>query len=221
VLNFSVLRYNPDRHIDYDPGLGILDVVDEYDHIESLYFNGGADEKEKDLLRAYEIAQPKSVRTRLPMQVPYRHLVHVVQTAETFEGVLTIINRTEGLMPPAPEDIEVLRERCDCVRYWLDNFAPDEVKFAIAKEMPAVELSAQEKTYLSVLHKALTEAAWDPDTIHNAVYDNAKVAGILPKVAFQALYKIFVSRTSGPRLGYFLSTLDREFVMKRLAEASA
>ncbi len=22
VLNFSVLRYNPDRHIDYDPGLG-------------------------------------------------------------------------------------------------------------------------------------------------------------------------------------------------------
>ena len=39
--------------------------------------------------------------------------------------------------------------------------------------------------------------------------------------AFQALYKVFVSRTSGPRLGYFLSTLDREFVMKRLAEASA
>ena len=61
-------------------------MVDEYDHIESLYFNGGADEKEKDLLRAYEIAQPKSVRTTLLMQVPYRHLVHVVQTAEHSMG---------------------------------------------------------------------------------------------------------------------------------------
>jgi lysyl-tRNA synthetase class 1 len=71
------------------------------------------------------------------------------------------------------------------------------------------------------LHDALINASWDPDTIHNAVYDNAKGANILPKMAFQALYKIFVSRTSGPRLGYFLSTLDRAFVMKRLAEASA
>jgi lysyl-tRNA synthetase class 1 len=155
------------------------------------------------------------------MQVPYRHLVHVVQTADTFEGIMKIINRTEGLMPPAPEDVEVLKERCDCVRYWLEMFAPDEVKFAIAKEMPAVELSAQEKTYFSLLRTTLTSASWDPDTIHNAVYDNAKTAEILPKMAFQALYKIFVSRTSGPRLGYFLSTLDREFVMKRLAEAAA
>ena len=196
-------------------------MVDEYDHIESLYFKGGADEKEKDLLRAYEIAQPKSVRTNLPMQVPYRHLVHVVQTAETFEGIMKIIDRTEGLMPPTPEDMEVLKERCECVRYWLDNFAPDEVKFAVAKEMPAVELTGPEKTYFSLLHTALNGANWDPDAIHNAVYDNAKEAGILPKAAFQALYKIFVSRTSGPRLGYFLSTLDKSFVMKRLSEASA
>jgi len=84
-----------------------------------------------------------------------------------------------------------------------------------------VELSAQEKAYFSLLQAALSGANWDPDTIHNAVYDNAKGSGILPKVAFQGLYKIFVSHPSGPRLGYFLSTLDREFVMKRLAEASA
>jgi lysyl-tRNA synthetase class 1 len=155
------------------------------------------------------------------MQVPYRHLVHVVQTADSFEGIMTIINRTEGLMPPSPEDLDVLRERCDCVRYWLDNFAPEEVKFAIAKDMPAVQLSPEEKAYFSVLRDALADASWDPDTIHNAVYDNAKGSGILPKMAFQGLYKIFVSRTSGPRLGYFLSTLDRKFVIDRLAKASA
>ena len=155
------------------------------------------------------------------MLVPYRHLVHVVQTAENFDGIMKIINRTEGLMPPAPEDLEVLRERCDCVRYWLEMFAPDEIKFAIAKQMPQVELTAQEKNYFSILKAALAEASWDPDTIHNAVYDNTKGAEIPPKMAFQALYKIFVSRTSGPRLGYFLSTLDRDFVITRLAEASA
>ena len=64
--------------------------------------------------------------------------------------------------------------------------------------MPKVDLSAQEKAYFSALKNALAEANWDPDTIHNAVYDNAKGSELPPKMAFQGLYKIFVSRTSGP-----------------------
>ena len=88
--------------------------------------------------------------------------------------------------------------------------------------MPTVELSAQEKGYFTGLHPSAQRQGPGTRTPYTMpCYDNAKVAGILPKAAFQGLYKIFVSRTSGPRLGYFLSTLDREFVMKRLAEASA
>ncbi len=102
VLNFSVLRYNPERHIDYDPGLGILDTVDEYDRVEALYFTGGAEDKDKDLLRAYEIAQAKCVRDKLPLHVPYRHLVSLVQITEDFDGVMEILMRAEGIVEIAP-----------------------------------------------------------------------------------------------------------------------
>lgn len=41
VLNYLFLRVNPYKAIDYDPSIGILDIVDEYDRIERLLFSGG------------------------------------------------------------------------------------------------------------------------------------------------------------------------------------
>ncbi len=84
--------------------MGILDIVDEYDRVEALYFTGGAEDKDKDLLRAYEIAQAKCVRDKLPLQVPYRHLVSMVQITEDFDGVMEILMRTEGIVEIAPAD---------------------------------------------------------------------------------------------------------------------
>ncbi len=73
VMNYIVLRVNPNRHIDYDAGLGILDMVDEYDRVENMYYCGGCEERDRDLLRGYELSQPEGPRSKLPLQVPYRH----------------------------------------------------------------------------------------------------------------------------------------------------
>lgn len=219
VLAFSVMRYSPDRHIDYDPGLGILDTVDEYDKMEALYYEGGADEKEKDLLRAYELAQPECTRPKKPLQVPYRHLVHIVQTAPDLDGVLTMIKRTENLVSIDAEDRAVIEQRCACVRHWLDNFAPEEVKFSIASTMPQVELGDDEKRFLSALLPVLKDAEWNATALHDAVHGTATGLGVPAKVAFQSLYKILIGKKQGPRLGYFLSTMERSFVIGRVGEA--
>ncbi|HSV42906.1 MAG TPA: lysine--tRNA ligase [Methanomassiliicoccales archaeon] len=221
VLSFSVLRYNPERHIDYDPGQGVLDTVDEYDRIEALYFNGGADEKDKDLLRTYELAQPKCVREKLPLHVPYRHLVSMAQISDRFEGVLDILKRAEGLVEVPEADVLVLKERLACVQHWLANFAPEEVKFSLCAEMPALTLTEQEKALLSAIHASLSGVEWRADNIHNSVHEKAKNAGMAPKMAFQLLYSIFINKKQGPRLGHFLSTLDRDFVLERIKRASS
>jgi lysyl-tRNA synthetase class 1 len=213
------MRYSPDRHIDYDPGMGIIDSVDEYDHIETLYYDGGADDKEKDLLRAYELAQPECARPKKPLQVPYRHLVSLVQMAPDTNGVLDIIMRTEDLAAIGKEDRAVLEQRCGCVRHWLDNFAPDDVKFSIAATMPAVELNEDEKRFLGTILPALEKVDWHAAAIHDAVHGTATGMGIPAKVAFGSLYKILIGKKQGPRLGYFLSTMERAFVVGRVREA--
>jgi len=52
------------------------------------------------------------------------------------------------------------------------------------------------------------------------MYGCAKGAPIGARGGFQVLYKIFCNQKQGPRLGFFLSTLDRDFVMARIKEAS-
>jgi len=221
VLNFMILRYNPDRHIDYDPGLGILDSVDEYDRFERLYYSGGVNEAEEDLLRAYELAQPKGVRERMPVQVPYRHLVSVVQIGNDFDSILDILKRTEHLTEMDQGDLGLLNERVECVRFWLNTFAPDMVRFSIARETSKLEPSETELAFLGCVKDSFSCIEWEADLIHNAVYGCAERVHLGAKVAFQILYRIFIDRTSGPRLGHFLSSLDRDFVMGRLSEVLA
>ncbi|MFP4545941.1 MAG: lysine--tRNA ligase [Methanomassiliicoccales archaeon] len=219
VLNFSIIRYNPDRHIDYDPGMGILDAVDEYDRYERLYYLGGASEVEEDLLRAYELAQPKGVRDHLPVQIPYRHLVSVVQIGQDLDSILEILKRTEQLSEMDQKDMELLRKRVDCVKYWLNTFAPDMVRFELSDKDPGLDLSPEERGFLECLRSTLSQVQWEGDEIHDSVYECAKSNGVGAKKGFKILYRIFIDQKSGPRLGHFLSTLDRGYVRQRLDRA--
>jgi len=220
VLNYSMLRCQPDRHIDYDSGLGVLDMVDEYDRVERMFYCGCSEERDLDLLRAYELAQPEGAQSQIPLQIPYRHLVSLVQLTDSFEIVLETLKRTEHIRDISPGDLAALKERVDCVRYWLKGFAPEEVKFCICQTMPQVELTEQERTFLKSLLSAITEVPWEGERIHDTVYETAKAQEMAAKTAFQTLYKIFINKRSGPRLGYFLSTLDRDFVVQRIGEAA-
>ncbi|HIJ00744.1 MAG: lysyl-tRNA synthetase, class [Candidatus Methanomethylophilaceae archaeon] len=220
VFTYTIIRVNPERHIDYDSGLGILDMVDEYDRVERLYYEGGATEKEEDLLRAYELSQPNGPRPTMSIQIPYRHLVNVVQISRDFDDILTILRRTTDFQGVDIDDLKTLEKRVECVRYWLNAFAPESVKFKISETLPDVEISPEESVFLKELLQVLEGCEWTGDAVHNAVYETAKASSLGAKKAFQTLYLIFIERRSGPRLGHFLATLERDFVLRRIAEAA-
>ncbi len=227
VFRFFVLRNNPNKHLDFDPGLGILNLVDEYDTTEKRYFEGGIEdiseriEKiEEDLVRTYELSQPFFMPSKLTFQIPYRHLVSVVQIKKDFQSILGILKRTEHFEALEEADEKHLRQRIECVKFWLDNFAPESVKFSIAKAPPNITLEPDHKTYLKELSNRLNQEEWSPDSIHNAIYELAQTQNIKSKTAFQLIYQAILDQKHGPRLGYFLSTLDRDFVVGRIGEVA-
>jgi lysyl-tRNA synthetase class 1 len=228
VFRFFVLRSNPNKHLDFEPGLGILNLVDEYDTTEQLYFSNSKGDRseriekiEEDLMRTYELSQPHGIPTGIPRQIPYRHLVSVVQIRSDFKGVLDILKRTEHFEELSVSDENHLRQRLACVNYWLDNYAPEKVKFWIVDETPKFHITNRDKEYLLQLAQNLEHSKWEPEIIHNTIYELAKNQNLKPKAAFQLLYRIILNQTYGPRLGYFLSTLDRDFVISRIREAAA
>lgn len=226
VLRFLMMKHNPNKHLDFDPGLGILNLVDEYDRYESMYYSkeapedGLASEKLEDWKRTYELSQPGRVRDSMPLQVPYRHFVSLVQITPGWDEVRGILERADHLSALGPDDEAHLMQRAGCVRYWLDSFAPENVKFSVQRSMPKVELPEAGRAFLKALAGAFEGIPWEAEDIHGAVHDTAKGVGIPQKEAFNVLYRIVIGKDRGPRIGYFFATLGREFILQRVKDAS-
>jgi lysyl-tRNA synthetase class 1 len=218
VLRFLMIKNQPNKHIEFDSGFGLLNLIDEYDREERVYFS--LEEKKrgmKDLRRTYELSQPYTVPERMPFQLPYRHLVTLIQIGRNWKEVRNILLRTGHDLKK--EDEELLKQRIERVKYWLDNFAPDSLKFEVKKSMPDIKLTEEQKFFLSNMYEKLKEVAWEPEKIHNMIYEISEEKDVPIKSAFKAIYQILLGQEEGPRAGYFLSSLGREFVLGRVKEA--
>jgi lysyl-tRNA synthetase class 1 len=221
VLRFLIMRNQPNRHIVFDSGLGLLTLVDEYDKEEEVYFGNEAEIKGmKEFKKIYELSQPYHIPKTMPLHLPYRHLVTLNQIAKTWPDVKKILMRT-GQLPKKlkKEDEEHLRQRAEHVRYWLANFAPDEVKFEVKEKLPKITLTVEQQTILSIFKEKIPDLSWEPEAIHSAIYEISEGTKIPIKTAFSAIYQVILGQEKGPRAGFFLSNLEKQFVLGRVTEA--
>jgi len=162
VLRFLILRNQPNKHFVFDPGVGVLSLVDEYDQQERVYF--GKEEKTrgmKDLEKTYELSQPYEAPKKMPYQVPYRHLVTLVQIGKNWGEVKKILKRTEQIPKDLSEiDEKHLKQRVEHVNYWLEYFAPDMIRFEVKKKIPKIKLMTEQKKFLSRLIENLSTASY-------------------------------------------------------------
>lgn len=224
VLRYLLMRQSPRKHIDFDPGLGLLTLVDEFDRLERIAL--GAEENPgtfTEVERTYQLSCPHEVPQRLPNKVQYAHLVTVAQMAGTVEGVEAVLRRTGtlegGLDAHSRAELE---ERVEHVRYWLDRFAPDGVRFEVQPELPDFERSDADRAfYADAADRFEALGAWTGQNVHDAVYDARDAAGLSAGQAFRAVYRAVLGQDRGPRAGFFLSSLERDWVVRRFREASA
>jgi len=222
VLRFLIMKNQPWKHITFDPGFGLLNLVDEYDQVERMYFHEEDPIKGwKDLDSIYELSQPGQIPTTLPFQIPFRHLVTVIQIGNDWEEIKQILYRT-GQLPDtiSKEDENHLRQRMEHASFWLDHFAPKAVRFTVKKSLPSLSFSTDEKQLLKEIATHADKTTWSAENIHNLIYQIAENQKTSPKKAFTAVYKAILGEKRGPRAGFFLSNLDQSFVINRFKEAS-
>jgi lysyl-tRNA synthetase class 1 len=118
--------------------------------------------------------------------------------------------------------LERILARKACVDFWLERFAPEEVKFRLCDSMPPEErakLEPEMRKALEAMTEELASVKWDAESIHDAIYEGSRSRGIEPKVTFTAFYRMLLGKDKGPRLGFFLSTMERAEVLRRMTEA--
>lgn len=209
IIRFLVARSQPGRHINFDPGLGLLNLVDEYEKFRNVFF-GLEESPESDAARIYELSRIREETEGV--HISFRHLVTLVQIYGDERQLVRALQRG-GYKKDSLDD--ELRNQISIVKFWIGKFAPDEVRFSMLPLDAAVDLDPHERTLAKTFAGRLEDIQWTPEEIHNTIHELIKDAGMQPKDGFAAFYKILIGKTRGPRLGYFLSNMDKGTVEKR------
>lgn len=225
VARYFYFRTKQTRHKEFDMGNGILPLEEEYERTERIYHGEEEyklDKELPDVRRAYELSRPEATAARMMtfFQVPYTHLVSIVQISRKWEDILNILAR-DNVKPSSDSETKRLKEKANNVMYWLDNYAPDTVKFSVMMDKPEFSLNEQQRHFLQELLQIFRTVSWDADALHKCIHDTADKVAFDRKQAFETLYQIIIGKNRGPRLGYFLALLGEEFVMGRVRDFAA
>lgn len=209
VARYFILRSSPDKLLTFDPQAGVVRLIDEY---AELLAKPNKSESDTQLINLASHGVEETVS-----KVPFSHLVSSYQAAlKNSQLTLDIIKRTET--EPINEQQEtIIKNQLRFTENWLKHWAPEDVKFELAKE-PSGDFSDSEKDYFSKLAKTIENApeSADGEWFHKAIYSLKESGEVSEELLFKPLYKLLIDKPQGPRAGWFLSILPRDWLIKRL-----
>ncbi len=212
VVRYFILRAAPLKRLYFDPVNGLVQLMDEF-----ASFAAKPDKTESEQQLWYVCTRGSNENRRVS-RVPFSHLVASYQASlKDAEKTIDVIKRTEH-SAAAEEDAEIIREELKFIDEWLRLRAPEEVKFSLADQVNATDFNETEQAFLKGLGEKVAAAPEDADGMyfHARIYELKDETGLQPKEMFTALYKALIGKTSGPRAGWFLSILPRDWLVKRL-----
>ena len=210
IVRFFVLRYSPDKKLNFDQEDGVVRLIDEY--AELL---GKPDKSSDD--EALLLLCASTLAKNTVSNVPFSHLVASYQSAlKDPQKTLEIIKRTEHA-DVAESQKQVIFDELIYINKWLENWAPESVKFSIRETINPADFDEIEVKFLDSLAGKVESAPENADGewFHKAIYE-LQTDDFGSKQMFSALYRCIIDKQAGPRAGWFLSILPRDWLIRRL-----
>ncbi|NEN93734.1 MAG: hypothetical protein F6K48_34625, partial [Okeania sp. SIO3H1] len=218
ILRLLLLKTPINRQIDFDPTGDAVPVLwDTYDRLAEKAWSGVEDDDSQVFIFSHLPGQREGVMQSrfLPrfsqiaffVQMPHMDVYEEVAAMKGSE--LTEADRAE------------IDLRVTYANRWLENYADDKFIFALEETLPEVggQLTTEQIAALATLaDKIATTPDMDGQTLHGFIHEVKEESGLTPKEFFSAIYLLFLAKDSGPKVGWFLSTLDQEFVAARLRQ---
>jgi lysyl-tRNA synthetase class 1 len=228
ILRLALLGKDINQAINFDPEGDTIPVLyDLYDKLAENYWAGVKD----DYARLFELIHPnRKIPSKhyLPRfsQIAFLAQMRHIDIYQQLKMSLEQEKRdSSGGQPFTNEDVEEIDERIKYAGQWLDAYAPEKFVFKLQDTLPeaAKNLSDMQKKAIAELQHYIAAAVDMPtgEEIQHKLHEIKETLAIAPQDLFGALYLLFLGKSYGPKIGWFLSVLDKEFVLKRLQEVSA
>jgi lysyl-tRNA synthetase, class I len=236
-LRLLFLRPRPNTAIEFDPdgSDAIPRLFDEFDRLASA--TAGREVKGDlppgyDAVFRYSLLDPQAdVAAAAALFRPaFAHLAMLAQVPGV--DIPARVAEEKGSALTDAENV-ILDERLAAARAWLETYAPETARMSVQPTLPAISatLTDDQRTFLRRMSDYVQSGDVIPDPDWQRLsagerwqamlFDAARAVGLPAGDAFRAVYVAFLGRTNGPRAGLLLASLDSQFVVARLDEASA
>ncbi len=195
IIRYIFVGTRPNKGFQISFDADVIKIYNEYDLLEKKYYNKTATPQEK---RIYELSQIKLAKNK-PEKTGFKHLITLVQ-----------VGKTKGLN-------QASKIRADKVKNWLENYAPENFKFEVAKKV-SVKLDKKQKQALVALKESLTVKDFTEEELFNEFYDISKAVGLENKEFFEGAYMTLIGKGKGPRLASLILAIGKDKVIKLLEQ---
>ena len=220
LLRYLVLKVQVRRALDFDLDLSTLNgAFSEYERLWNAVYEGDANSNQQQL---YAISQLIGSEATAPpaYSPPFDSVVSVVQQPHID---LSAHIDALGVGPLSDADRDWIDVKRLTAKSWSQRFSESASRLMVADVLPETteDLSNQQRGFLWVSQRLLSGLeTWRAASIQATLFDAARIVGITPAEAFEALYTAFFGWPEGPRAGSFLEFLGRGAACERLGEVS-
>ncbi len=218
VLRLALVGKDINQQIDVDPaGDSIPRLYDWYDELSERVREGIADDFTR--LYAYTNVPNERAEASAPWLLRFSQVAFIAQMPH-----ISLKDEAEAVKgsPLTDDEWRLLEERETYALYWLSTYADIEHQYRLQEGLPeGLSLSDAQKDALLRLADFVAAEERTGEALHEKLHELKTEVPISPKELFQALYGVFLNRDSGPKAGWFLSVLPRDYVERQLRLVSS
>ena len=219
MVRLLLLRTPINRQIDFEPsGDSIPVLYDLYDRLAEKYWSGVRDD-DSQLFTFTHLPDERA-------EFPVRYLPRFSQVAFLVQMPhMDIYDEVAKMKESELTDLDVaeLDERIIYAKRWLRSYADEKFIFILQQTLPEATKSlteAQQRGLGLLADKIALVQSIDGQSLHELIHEVKTESRLTPQEFFGAIYTAFLGKASGPKVGWFLSTLSKDFLVKRLRRQS-
>ncbi len=218
ILRLLVAKSKPNKAIEFDTGMSLVNLADEYERLAARDFSTELADEElsrrqrvqiEDAAGAMRMAVVKEGQTAEATAVTFRHLALLAQTKSTDQGVWDSLRKAGAIAEPT----QALIDRLVRMRSWIGSkHFPLEMKISVLEAphpQALATLDDEEQRVLEALASKLATCTWDAEHIGAAIPQAAKDLDCSPKSGYRAAYAALMGKEKGPRLAPILAEMEQ------------
>jgi len=214
IVRYLFASTRPDTEFAISFDLDAIKIYEDFDRCERIYY-GKEDAEGKEKIkqkRIYELSVVKLSKD-MPFQPSFRHLTNIYQT---YSGDMNKVKEYYKKDLKNKSDEEKLKIRIECVKNWLDKYAPEDFKYKVqdtVSEETKSKLNDTQKKALKLVAEKLSKKDYKEEELAQEFMNIMNETGLKMPEFFKACYNVLLNKDKGPKLASFVLIIGKKKII--------